>query len=115
MAPERFKGRSNQEIAGIALDGETAFISIQAFIPVETINEDKSLTEQEDSDSDDDSVEPPPMVPYYPEVDSSDDEDSNNDDESADPPPEFAKTYRTKIGQDLKAKQQLWIKKKLKE
>ena len=54
-------------------------MSTQASIPVETINESKSLTEQEssideDSDSDDDSIGPPPLVIRYPEVDSSDDE-----------------------------------------
>ena len=99
-------------------------MSIQASIPVETINEKKSLEAHEDSDSDDDSVGPPPMVPRTCdlEAESSDDEDSDDDDdvdmdddESAGPPPEFAKTYRTKIGQDLKAKQELWIQKKLKK
>ena len=112
MVPE-WHQKSNQEIAGIALEGETAFMSIQASIPVETINEDKSLHEQEDSDSDDDSVGPPPLTPRTCdlEVDSSDDEDSddedsdNDDDESIGPPPEFSKTYQTKVGQILKGKQ----------
>ena len=49
LAPKWYKGRSNQEIDGIVLDGETAFMSTQASIPVETINESKSLTEQESS------------------------------------------------------------------
>ena len=100
LAPE-WHQKSNQEIAGIALEGETAFMSIQASIPVETINEDKSLEVREDSDSDDDSVGPLPLVPrtYDLEVDSSDDDDFDDDDEdeSAGPLPEFAKIYRTKI------------------
>ena len=97
LAPKWYQGRSNQEIAGIVLDGETAFMSTQASIPVETVNESEGLNTHEssfdDSDSDEDSVGPPPLVPRTCdlEADSSDDEDSDDDDdESAGPLPEFS-------------------------
>ena len=82
LAPEWYQRRSNQEIAGIVLDGETAFMSTQASIPVETINESKSTTRHEnssDEDSDDDSDGPPPLQPRTcdVELDSFDSEDED--------------------------------------
>ena len=90
-------------------------MSTQASIPVETVNESEGLNTHEssldDSNSDEDSVGPPPLVPRTCDLEA---DSHDDDDESAGPTPEFAKTYRTKIGQDLKAKQELWIQKKLK-
>ena len=78
--PKWFKGRNSQEVAGIALDGETAFMTIQYSIPVETINEDKSLNTHGSSDSDDDSGDtgPPELVPKGFDL-----QDSSSNDESS--------------------------------
>ena len=117
LAPDWVKRKSNREIAGIALDEEIAFMSTNAPIPVETINESKSTTRHESSsaeDSDDESEDDmPPLVPRN--MEDSDDEDSDEEVEEAGPFPAFAKTYRTKVGQDLKAEQERWIMKKLRK
>ena len=55
-APSWIQQKNNNEIAGFAVDGETAFMSLSDVVPVETVNEDNTKKNHKSDDN-----EPPPL------------------------------------------------------
>ena len=55
------KKNKDNEIAGFAIDGETAFMSLSDVILVETVNKEDSQYTHEISDDEEDNAEPPPL------------------------------------------------------
>ena len=111
--------KKTREMAGIALDGETAFISISDSIPVETVQEEeiKSVNKNE-SDSDSDSEDGDSMPGLKARNDDESSIDSNEDPEDPEddidwnpeePIPEFRETYQDEEGRQARQIQETWI------
>ena len=118
--------QKNKEMAGMMLDGETAFISISGSIPVETVQEEETIntnesdSENEDSDSEpDDGDSMPKLVAKSGDndessIDSDEDpeEPEDQDDINWDPEeaiPEFRETYQDQGGRQARQIQEAWI------
>ena len=106
------KKTKDREIAKIAIDGETAFVSISDTIPVETVQEDSNISTKEsthESDEDEEYNGPPSLKERNYDEDSSvdsDEEETIINWKLTEKIPEFQKAYKDEEGQQIKTRQE---------